>query len=73
MMMGQKHHFAGKWYKGYRSPGKAIGKGLNYWGEDDYIAAWGSEMDYYNYDQDDDHNYYYHYYRPTYYVLRTAY
>lgn len=24
-----------------------MGKGLNYWGEDDYTAAWGSEANYY--------------------------
>ena len=37
----------GKNTKGYRALGKAIGKGLNYWGEDDYAAAWGGESDYY--------------------------
>ena len=31
----------GKNTKGYRAFGKAIGKGFNYWGEDDYAAAWG--------------------------------
>ena len=40
-----KGYFVGKGYKGYRSPGKAIGKGFNYWGEDDYTAAWGGDMD----------------------------
>ena len=33
---------------GYRSPGKAIGKGLNYYSNDDYNDAWGDEM--YNYE-----------------------
>ena len=47
--------FVGKGYKGYRSPCKAIGKGFNYWGEDEYAAAWGSEMDYYSYDADNWH------------------
>ena len=31
---------------GYRSPGKVVGKGLNYWGEDEYMAAWGNETEY---------------------------
>ena len=46
-------YFGGKGYNGYRSPGKAIGKGFNHWGEGGYTAAWGGEMDYYNYDHDD--------------------
>ena len=40
-----KDTMVGKGYKAYRSPGKIIGKGLNYWGEDDYTAAWGNEAD----------------------------
>ena len=40
-----KNYFNGKRAKGYRSPGKGIGKGLNDWGEDDYTAAWGNEME----------------------------
>ena len=40
-----KGYYGGKGYQGYRSPGKAVGKGLNYWGEDDYIAAWGNELE----------------------------
>ena len=46
-----KNYYGTKGSKGYRFPGKAIEKGLNYWGEDDYAAAWGNEADYYhNYD-----------------------
>lgn len=48
-----KGYYGGKCYNGYRSPGKAIGKSLNYWGEDGYIAAWGSEADIYYYKYDD--------------------
>ena len=43
-----KGHYGGKGNKGYRAPGKAVGKGLNHSGEDDYAAAWGNE-DYYHY------------------------
>ena len=39
-------YYGSKGYTGYTSPGKAIGKGLNYWGEDDYAAAWGNDEDY---------------------------
>ena len=39
----------GKGFKGaYRSQGKAIGKGLKYYSNDDYVEAWGDER--YNYD-----------------------
>ena len=48
-----KGNFNGQGYKGYRSPGKAIGKGFNHWGEDDYTAAWVSEMGHYGYEYDD--------------------
>ena len=41
-----KHFYGGTNAKGYRTSGKAFGKGLNYWGEDDYAVAWGNEMDY---------------------------
>ena len=48
--------YKGKGYKGnnwsykggYRSPGKAIGKGLKYYSNDDYNEAWGNEL--YNYE-----------------------
>ena len=44
-------YYGGKGAKGYTSLGKAIGKGLNYWGEDEYLAAWGNEHEeYYGYD-----------------------
>ena len=42
-------------YKGgYRSPGKAIGKGLNYYANDEYSEAWGNDHSYdYDYNYDD--------------------
>ena len=51
----------GKGYKGcngykggYRSPGEAIGKGLNYYSNEDYTEAWGNDYhDYNSYDYDD--------------------
>ena len=54
-MNGQgKGYYGGTGQTGYRSPGKVIGKGINYWGEDDYTAAWGSEFEnQYNYEYDD--------------------
>ena len=42
-----KDYYGSKGSKGYRSPGKVVGKGLNYWGEDEYTAAWGNEVHYY--------------------------
>ena len=48
--------YGGEGFKGYRSPGKTIGKGLNYWGEDDYAAAWGEVFEYQNYYDHDDWN-----------------
>ena len=46
---GKGYKGKGKGFKGgYRSPGKAVGKGLNYYSNDDYNDAWGAEQ--YNYD-----------------------
>ena len=42
----------GKGYKGYRFPGKAIGKGPNYYSNEDYAEAWGDDYNYEYYDQD---------------------
>ena len=41
-----KGYYGGKGQQGYRSPGKAIGKGFKYWEKDDYMAAWGNEPEY---------------------------
>lgn len=29
------------WMNNWRSPGKAVGNSLNYWGSDDFCNAWG--------------------------------
>ena len=45
-----KGNKGGSYYRNnYRSPGKVIGKGLNYYANDEYSEAWGDEWGNYNY------------------------
>lgn len=39
-----KGYKGGGWQGGYRSPGEVVGKGLNYYGQEDYAEVWGEEL-----------------------------